>query len=317
MKYNRIIILLLFISVNNADGQTPTNDLNWQPYFTEDFSAPIDWNKWQLPSGNWQPTREYWTTNNVVVSGGNVNFLVDEFQSGKYHVGGLETKNTSFPYGYYEIKWQVPQNMGRWVSWWLCCGVSSGSSWEELDFYENNDVSSNSIFNSNIHSTGLGCNFPTSANRVNNDMTTSQNILGVEWTPSVLIYYYNNVPVKEIFYNSCIPYGRQSKLYITPGLSPWINPNLTLPSNTTVDYVKVWTLKKNLIDISVSNNSQLSSFVYNLKKSISINASVNAISIPVGQNSTFRATDSISIVGDFTVPLGSELTLFTHNEPNN
>jgi beta-glucanase (GH16 family) len=303
--------------VSNIRSQTPNNDLNWQSYFIEDFSAPIDWNKWQLPSGNWQPTREYYTSNNVLVNGGVCNFLIDKFQTGKYHIGGLETKNTSFPYGYYEIKWQVPISVGRWVSWWLCCGASSGNSWEELDFYENSDIRDNSIFYSNIHSVGLNCDFPSSVNRVSNDMTQSQNIIGVEWTPHCLIYYYNNVPVKEIFYNDCIPCAAQYRLFITPGLSPWVDPDLTIPSNTTVDYVKVWTLKKDLIQTSISNNSQLSSFVYNLKKTISIDASVNSITIPVGQKSTFRATDLISIVGDFTVPLGAELILFTHNEPDN
>jgi beta-glucanase (GH16 family) len=319
MNRNKIFItaLIILFCITKSYGQTPLTDLNWQPYFTEDFSAPINWNKWQLPSGNWQPLREFWTTNNVIVSGGNANFLVDEFQSGKYHVGGIETKNTSFPYGYYEIKWQVPQNIGRWVSWWLCCGIITSNSWEELDFYENNDIASNSMIVSNIHSTGVGCNYPTLFNKVGNDMTQTQNILGVEWTPNVLIFYFNNQPIKEIFYDGCIPYGRQNKLYITPGISKNINPNLSLPSTTTVDYVKVWTLKKNLVNVSITNNSQLASFTYNLKKSISINGQLNSISIPIGQKSTFRATDNINIDGEFNVPLGAEITLFTHNEPNN
>ncbi|MFN8308734.1 MAG: glycoside hydrolase family 16 protein [Chitinophagales bacterium] len=317
--YYFLIFFLTLPEVENA--QTPGIDQNWQPFFTEEFNGPINWSIWKIPDWNWQPQREIWTANNVLtnIQSGYVYFKanVNSGNGSLYDVGGLMSQNNSWPYGYYEIKWQLPSDYGRWLSFWIWGGNTTPDGSEEIDMFENHAVNNNDWYmNTHIH-------LPTSCNPGNGfhavlptDLTIGDNIIGIEWTPKVLIFYLNNVPVKEIFYDGCIPFTRKSIMFITPGIASNQNPSF-LPNYTKVDYVKVYTLKKNLIDVSITNNTQLTSYLYEVKRNIEFNGQTSPLSVASGTQPTFRATQGIIITGDFTVPLGSGITLFTHDEPNN
>lgn len=301
----------------HANSQNPLYDQNWETYFQEDFNS-INWNVWSLPVDNWQPNVEVWDTSNVVLNSGILELKANYLGNNMYKLGALVNYYNQFPYGYYEIKWEVPDLTCRWVSFWLCCGNRNDleNKWEELDFFETMNETNPYKYHTNVHSIN-GCASIPDQFTVNQNITTIHNIYGFEWTPECIIYYFNNVPVKEIFYNSCTPKGTQDALYITPGIAWECFPVLNSNSSTFIDYVKIWTLKHDDVDIYITNNTLLNSFAYSVKKSITFNGTRNSLSIPNNTYSTYRATDFISISGDFTVPLGSEMTLFIHNTPVN
>jgi len=92
---------------------------------------------------------------------------------------------------------------------------------------------------------------------------------------------------------------------------PYLNPNTPLPQYMSVDYFRYYSLSNNYCNqnATILNNSQLSSFLFAIRKNIFIGNGSSSISLSSGDNITFRATNEIIINGDFTVPLGSELNL--------
>lgn len=68
-------------------------------------------------------------------------------------------------------------------------------------------------------------------------------------------------------------------------------------------------------DATIQSNAQLADFDYGVKKTITIDGSSSSISIPANEKVTFRATDNVTITGEFEVPLGSELEIITHPCP--
>jgi hypothetical protein len=67
-----------------------------------------------------------------------------------------------------------------------------------------------------------------------------------------------------------------------------------------------------LLNDTISNITDLANYDYAVKKSLLINGSV---ALPNSSITVFRATDEITISGNFEVPLGSELEIITHQCP--
>ncbi len=300
----------------HSNSQIPLNDQNWQSYFQEDFNY-LNWNVWTIPESIWQPEVEKWDTSNILINNGNVELSIIDLGGNYYQLGGL-AHFFQHPYGFYEIRWDVPNLVGRWISFWLCCGNTNELTQinEELDLFETTNDINPYRYHTNVHCDD-GCLSMPDSFIVTQNITTTQNVYGFEWTPECLIYYFNNIPVKEIFYNTCIPRGNMDILYITPGISKECFPNLNSNSSTFIDYVKIWTLKYDVVDIVVTRNTQITTFAFSVKKTITFDATRTSLSIPLNTKNTFRATDFILIEGDFTVPIGSEMTLFIHDNPIN
>ena len=84
-----------------------------------------------------------------------------------------------------------------------------------------------------------------------------------------------------------------------------------------IDYILVrqldWDCDKNEI---ITNQLQLNSFDYAVKKSISITASQAAVKVNNTDKVTFRATDFFAITGPFQVDTGGEMTVIMQSCPN-
>ena len=95
------------------------------------------------------------------------------------------------------------------------------------------------------------------------------------------------------------------------------NPIITgFPRNMAIDYIKVNKLKCDCdSDALITNNTELNNYDYKVKKTVIIDGTTNAITLPVDEKVTLRATDSVEITGEFEVPLGSEFEVITHQCP--
>ncbi len=297
-------------------SQTPIDDLNWSPdlLINDNFNS-MDWQTWRVMH-NWWPTKENFTSTHVLTNiiPGLLHLKAEQVNGSPpfYDVGGLITNSTDYPYGYYEIKWQLPDSYGRWLTFWLL-----GNSGREIDILENVDVS-NTQWGSNVHNNSVTPNFHASQDipywsdvDVPVNFSTSQNKIGLEWSPGIVIFYLNDVPYKEIWYDNRIPDPSGMALLITPGIDDSPFPNLWTPDYTIIDWVKVWILKRNLVSTIINSNQSLSLYDYALNTSITFQQNV---SIPSQQNLTFRATDHITIDGEFTVPAGSGCTFIVHDD---
>ena len=322
MKYTISMIVLLNSLL--LFGQTPSSDENWSSnlFFEDNFNSGSEpnssiWHEYNSGSEwTWQwntsSRREYFDPNNVYLSGGYCVFKAEEDNSLPYgetpqfRVGGVITTQRNFPYGYYEIKWELPDCDGRWLSFWLY-----GSNAREIDIVENKNTLNN-VWGSNVHNPPFHA-----SNDIEGwgDITvpedfTSENTIGLEWSPEILIFYLNNKPYKEILYNSNIPDPVNMGLIITPGIDNQANPNLSVANYAKTNWVKVHTLKRNINDINLSNNGQLSMYDFALNRTITL----SNIDIPNSENMTFRATESITIEGEFTIPIGSEFLGIVHED---
>lgn len=88
------------------------------------------------------------------------------------------------------------------------------------------------------------------------------------------------------------------------------------PNDMVIDYVSTNKLKCNCTsDVNILNNTQLTNYVYEVKKSITIDGNGTTINYPSSSSGVFRATDYLLIDTDFEIPLGSAVELTTHACP--
>ena len=66
---------------------------------------------------------------------------------------------------------------------------------------------------------------------------------------------------------------------------------------------------------TIHNNTELANYNYKVVQTLNIGSSGNSITVPNNEKLVFRATDEINIIGEFELPLGSELELITHPCP--
>ena len=142
---------------------------------------------------------------------------------------------------------------------------------------------------------------------------------GVEWSPKRVVWYFDGKPVNEFFSDSVPAYDMHLifNYAINKAAIIFSEPITTgFPRDMTIDYVKVNKLKCDCdSDAVIQNNAQLDTFNYAVKKSVTIDGSSSAISVPANEKVTLRATESVTITGEFEVPLGSEFEIITHNCP--
>jgi hypothetical protein len=242
----------------------------------------------------------------------------------------------NFLYGYFEIKCKLPVHLGAFPAFWLYGGRDH---YEEIDIFEYSwhitrpDLHSESpgYGSPNIFTTGLYFNdvAPTQIEYARNfpiipstePNLSEWNTFACEWSPGRVIWYFNGKEINQ-FFGDKVPY-RPMTLKANYALDNYILDNDEVPITTdlldemVIDYIKVNKLKCNCSDDAIiENNTQLNSFTYEAKNSVTICSSSNNISLPNSTKNVFRAVDHIEITKNFEVPLGAEMELITHDCPN-
>lgn len=244
-----------------------------------------------------------------------------------YHSGALITKDP-FKYGYFEARCKLPVNQGAFPAFWL--SGSAGGNYSEIDIFEHSwdqggIYGSSRLFSGSIwywtnvkNETNYGLhyyNIPASDSNL-----TYWHTYGLEWSPRRVVFYCDNKNIGT-FSGDSLP-ACNMYLMLNYALDNWVfnyyGPITSdFPNDMTIDYVKVYKLKTGgcSTDALIQNNSQLSSFDYRVKKSINAGGYGNDITISSNSKVVLRATDGITINGNFEVQAGSELELITHPCP--
>lgn len=145
-----------------------------------------------------------------------------------------------------------------------------------------------------------------------NPLFTGYHKFGMEWNSDRIVFYFDDTPFYSSFNDPSLIMDPQTvviDLQIDINVNDF-NPSIVFPQFMKIDYFRYYELNKNCsTDAFIQSNLDLQNFIFSVKKNIFIGNNSTQIFLNIGDNKTFRATEEINIVGNFDVPLGSELNL--------
>ncbi|MEI6851483.1 MAG: glycoside hydrolase family 16 protein [Bacteroidota bacterium] len=250
-----------------------------------------------------------------------------------YYYSGAITILDTLKYGYFETRCKLPTKRGAFPAFWLY--DYSDGEYREIDIFEYswslfgkyNCYDSSRIFNGGLyyhHAVDLGVHYGDHGYIIpaNEPGLENWHKFAAEWTPKRVVWYFDNKPIGE-YCGDSMP-NRRMYVMLNYALDNYIMHNdpptpiqSGFPDDMTIDYVRINKLKCNCNnDTVIQNNTQLAAFHYSVKKTITIGGYGYSINLSSTDKDVFRATDGITINGDFEVPLGAELELIIHPCPN-
>ncbi len=132
----------------------------------------------------------------------------------------------------------------------------------------------------------------------------------LEWLPNRVVYYFDDIPIHE-YEGIGIPQHTMIVVMAMQMSSGYVDTNIPIPQEYQVNYFRYYKLIDDYCgtDANIQNYTQLNRFVFGVRRNITIGAAESSISLSNADNKTFRASNEITIIGEFTVPLGAELNL--------
>jgi len=345
-KYLFLILSILYAII--GFGQiAPNKDKNWvlNTSLSDEFNGTIvDTAKWKIITGWHVGSAPYYVSNVAIEdetsSGGSrVNRILRMKAASKSSTGGIESKNANYLYGYYEMRarlpgyfnteLQQPCSRGFWTAFWAAHQVRDSINpkciieHNEIDIVEpcgywhgewQDDAQTNEVGHHMLSSEP--CNITKlSPKIIKNLPPLYENFhkFAAECLPDRIIYYFDDVPFHTVyglpFPNTLMKVVMNNQLCS----SNTFYPNTPFPLYYDVDYFRYYQLNTQYCntDALIINNTQLSNFIYGVRQNITIGNGTAAISLNSGESVTFRATNAVTINGDFTVPLGCELNIIS------
>lgn len=305
MKKLIFILPLIWGFSNYALTQVPSNDMNWEAVFIDDFNT-LDLGDWEVLNNfdhYGEPQMYTNRTDNVYINNGNLILkIIKENYMGHSYTSGWINAKTKYQYGYFEIRCKLPTGKGFWPAFWLHDGSCSGGNYNEIDIFEM-DGSYPTLTTNNLHN----CIDPSPyAEQPCPNYSTAYHNYSVEWTPTRIVWYLddNIIRSEENIYGIIHP----QTLIVNLAIFPWDLPNNStpFPSYMYVDHIKIYQLKMDCNAV-VNDISNFNTFNYAVKKSISLGSST---SVPNNSKITLRATDYLEMDEGFEIPLGTEFTLY-------
>ena len=253
--------------------------------------------------------------------------------------------SAKFRYGYFEIRCKLPIHRGAFPAFWLWSAHTSQRYYEEIDIFEFSwefeDDSATWQPNPHPHGAGnpycftSGIYYCDTANYSGNgtsqarlfpmvnDSLSHWHTFSCEWMPEHILWYCDGNLVDSYYNPDSIPhhplalkanYGVDKYALFNHqhyGIPEWMGSD-----TMTIDYIKVYQLDWDCnTDEIISQQSELDSFDFAVKKSIIISSTIEPVSMGTYEKKTFRATDSFEITGPFQVNSGGEMTVIMQQCP--
>jgi len=326
MKIN-IFILLTFTWVHIYGQSPPEYDSNWDTQnlkLKSIFNNNYNQNDWNISVTRNLNDDFGYTADNVYLEN---DYLVlrsrlnPSYITGQVYPyppplysGAITSNSFDFLYGYYEIECEIDINGTRTMpAFWLWnydCGSTNKWS-EEIDIFEILGV--DYLWSSNIHSHPCNDTFDWNnyiEDRNITDFSTGFHKYGLEWHPNLLIFYVDNIPVRTVK-DTRVP-SHALNMVAQLGFRGTRYADYPINNNyMKIKSIKVYDLKMDNcgLDAPLVTQSQFDSFQFEVRQNISIGNGVNNITVPNNEKITFRATNDVTIYGEFTCPLYSELNI--------
>lgn len=325
-------------------GQTPINDPHWQLIWEDQFNSFNDtkWRKVNLCDHGGES--QLYLSQNVSISNGNLvltlkredyscppNAPVNSWECGsciqgvkKYTSGEIISQiPEQVKYGYIEARIKLPYGAGYWPAFWTYVGTPD---YQEIDIFEMipgafdrcGTYHNQYVITSNMHICGScenGDFFCTSKYLVSsiNDYTQWHKY-AIEWSPSKITWYVDDYPYRtEIndnkfdFTNIILNFALNNHNEAFPPNFNYGGLSYGQTAQMLVDYVKYYKLNNSCNETPPSCSYNFANHTNTVKKSITLGNNSCQITVPPTQPYYFRASEGITINGDFTVPVGSEI----------
>lgn len=311
-------------------GQTPATDPHWKVVWEDNFNT-LNTDIWLVKDNfDHYGERQVFVDENVYVQNGN---LVCEIKNQSYscptwaiepNYHCVNQHNTNQPYsytsgwvqskaayntqfGYIEARINFPYQPGLWPAFWTFVGdgVVGPNNAAEIDIAEMLGEEGPNILTTNIHRTFPNDDHFVKHSPINYNWNSGTwHTYAVEWSPSKIIWYVDNYPIRVFPNHGIID---PVTIILSIGLRNAFIDWTTFPQKMYVDYVKVYNLKNDCNTVINACNYNFGTHDNKVKKDITIGVNGCTNSLTNGNNVYLRATDGILINGDFTVPLGSEI----------
>ena len=268
------IILLLFLISLPLSAQR--YELVWSEEFNDSELDTDTWNIWKGSAFNNELQCYTDQDKNIQLQDGTLMLtahreqvqcanLLRSYSSGRI---STDTLNAGWEYGRFEISAKMPSGTGFWPAFWLMPAKLIG--WPrggEIDIMEYRGNLVNET-NAAIHYWREGCSGNSATCRVVEgqnldtrlDLSADFNIYALEWTPSKLIWYFNENPFYEVDLTTLSaeynPFT--GSFYIILNLAvggnylPNPTPSTVFPQAFSIDYVRVFqdTNQKPEVDVT-------------------------------------------------------------------
>jgi beta-glucanase (GH16 family) len=184
-----------------------------------------------------QPT--YYDNNPMKVSSIQTGQRTDLHKNDRYDHSIPTVMKYTPKHGYFEIRAKSNGRSGLHTAFWM---IGKQDTWQqrgELDIMEHAGIHGRSHFNYNL----FPWSDPNLSNSTNSigvgfDMTTEMHIYAVEWTPTQLKLYVDNVLTKTINQSLAYPAVFLLGVYENAGWTGGVDPNDPRPKEFVVDYFR-------------------------------------------------------------------------------
>jgi autotransporter-associated beta strand protein len=232
----------------------PSGD--WRLTFADEFAGSrIDNRKWitQYPWGPTHNHEAYSRAQNVSVGDGLLTLTARrEWWEGKPFTTGTITSGMNlhrFSYGYIESRIKMPSRRGSWPAFWML-----DDGWPpEIDIMENplhTNQSTLDTYYTNYHYLDRNDNNVRKSNGsyydTNVNLSSSFNNYGLEWSPTVLRFYFNGTVVKSTTNIYALEDFTSMYLLLNYAVGGWPGtPSTTqwpmgATDTTQAEYVRIW-----------------------------------------------------------------------------
>lgn len=240
-----------FVSVTKVITVYVVPTMAWADEFNID--GPPDASKWgyEYGAGGWGNNElQYYTDRpaNVIVQGGllKINLLKESYMGSNYTSARITTKGKyTLKYGRVDIRAKLPAGGGTWPALWMLGANYETSAWPacgEIDIMEHVGNNLNRIYGT-LHSPGnSGANGNGSTVMINN-VTTDFHIYSLEWSPTIIKFYVDNVAFYTYNNTSSTPFNNPFFFIFNCAMGGnfggTVDPNITAVT-LEVDYIHVF-----------------------------------------------------------------------------
>jgi beta-glucanase (GH16 family) len=339
-----IIIVANFSQTGYCSSPPDLNDPTWELAFSDEFNdGSINTSLWNVYNehDHWGATNCVFLSSNVFEAGGNLTlrykkenysctpphglpgdtwYCVRQANSGGSliynHTGAqVATKEAfNFEYGYVEARIKMDFASGTYPAYWTIIGDGlSGSNAAEIDIFEMLTYdpqfgTPSEIMTSNLHYTYPGADPVDGFDATNiGNWDDVYRTFAIEWNPNEIIWFIDGVE-KRVYTNHEIHDPIKLLLTLTIALHASDAPT-ALQKDMLIDYIRVYQKKGSCGSSPTYCIFNFPSWVEEVKQNITIGCTGNTNTQPAATTQYFWVTNSMTINGEFTVPLGSTMSI--------
>lgn len=331
-----------------ALAQVPTLDPTWIPVWSDEFSSTsLQTSKWcridHRKYGHNRPNLNAFRTDdnsNLIFGNGvltqvvrreNTTAVTTNQNTGqlephtyRYSAPAWLISNQKFRYGYFEIRCKLPvlpatkTNRGIGANFWMFWHdentlLEAGNEIDIFEFIQDSARSHIQTFNAHYRGSHdpLAYDENPDGNHLPSPDFTQFHTFACHWTPGFIKYYLDGNEIHRSFFypDEMIPMRMVVDVNVFTSDKDTIDFSTLLPYHYDIDYVRVY--KLNGVGHCTQDYAQCSPALLQpaVYRSVTLGGGNCVYSQPVGTSKYIWAANSITLYGDYTVPVGADLVL--------